>query len=256
MDEDNFFGKHTGYEPSPKRLKTPIAETKIGLISSWQQLSSGLTAVWAQENTRPSIFDAMDRREVYATTGSRVTVRFFGGWDYTKADINSRQPAFRGYEKGVPMGGDLPPRSKQKNAPTFMVYAVRDPIGANLDRIQIIKGWLGADGKTHEKIYNVAWSGDRTPDAEGKLPGVGNTVDVASANWTNTIGSSELGTVWTDPDFDFAERAFYYARVLEIPTPPWYVYDAFRYGVALPTDAPTSHQERAYTSPIWYTPAN
>ena len=253
-DEDNFFGKHTGYEPSPERLDTPIADTEVGVIKSWQQLSSGLTAVWAQDNTRTSIFDAMDRKEVYATTGSRIAVRFFGGWDYTDADMSNRQPAFRGYEKGVPMGGDLPPPSEGKQAPTFMVYALRDPIGANLDRIQIVKGWLDAEGKTRERVYNVAWPGDRTHDAEGKLPPVGNTVNVAAANWTNTIGSSELGTVWIDPDFDPSERAFYYARVLEIPTPPWYIYDAFRYNVPIPEGAPTSHQERAYTSPIWYTP--
>jgi hypothetical protein len=227
-----------------------------GEIFSWQQVASGLTAVWAHENTRASIFDAMDRKEVYATTGPRMAVRFFGGWDYTNADANSRQPAFRGYEKGVPMGGDLPPASEGATAPSFMVFALRDPIGANLDRIQIIKGWLDADGKTHEKVYDVVWSGDRSPDADGKLPAVGNTVDVANANWTNTIGASELGTVWTDPDFDPAQKAFYYARVIEIPTPPWYVYDAFRFGVDIPKDAPTSQQERAYTSPIWYTPAS
>jgi hypothetical protein len=137
-----------------------------------------------------------------------------------------------------------------------MVYALRDPIGANLDRIQIVKGWLDADGKTHEKVFDVAWSGDRTPDANGKLPPVGNTVNVAAANWTNTIGASELATVWIDPEFDAGERAFYYARVLEIPTPPWYAYDAFRFGIDLPKDAPTSQQERAYTSPIWYTPSS
>ena len=156
---------------------------------------------------------------------------------------------------GVPMGGDLT-KAPDGKAPSFMVYAVRDPIGANLDRVQIIKGWLDRNGKTHEKVYDVAWSGGRTPDANGKLPAVGNTVDIDSASWTNTIGASELGTVWTDPGFDPEERAFYYARVLEIPTPPWYLYDVFRFGTQLPKDAPTSQQERAYTSPIWYTPSN
>ena len=253
-EEDNFFGKHSGYEPSPERLSHPFAKSENGELFSWQQVASGLTAVWAHENTRASIFDAMDRKEVYATTGPRMGVRFFGGWDYSDADINSRTPAFRGYEKGVPMGGDLPPASDGASAPTFMVLALRDPIGANLDRIQIIKGWLDADGKTHEKVYDVVWSGDRSPGADGKLPGVGDTVDLANATWTNTIGASELGTVWTDPDFDPSQAAFYYARVLEIPTPPWYVYDAFRFGVDIPEDAPTSQQERAYTSPIWYTP--
>ena len=173
--------------------------------------------------------------------------------NYTKQDLNSRQPAFVGYSKGVPMGGDLTKAPKGKS-PTFMVYALRDPIGANLDRVQIIKGWLDVEGKTHEKVYDVAWSGDREPGADGKLPAVGNTVDVKNANWTNTIGTAELGAVWKDPDFDPKQRAFYYTRVIEIPTPPWYVYDAFRFGVKIPKDAPTSQQERAYTTPIWYTP--
>jgi hypothetical protein len=216
-------------------------------------VASGYTGVWAEENTREAIYDAMARKEVYATTGPRMIVRFFGGWDYSADDLNSRQPAFRGYEKGVPMGGDLKP-VKGKAAPTFMVYALRDPIGANLDRVQIVKGWLDQDGKTHEKVYDVAWSDGRKPDRKGKLPPVGNTVDVKNANWTNTIGASELGTVWTDPDFDPAQSAFYYARVLEIPTPRWVVYDAFRFGVPIPEEAETTHQERAYTSPIWYTP--
>jgi hypothetical protein len=180
-------------------------------------------------------------------------VRFFGGWDYTMDDLNSRQPAFRGYEKGVPMGGDLTAASGDA-APTFMVYALRDPIGANLDRIQIVKGWLDAKGNTHEKVYDVAWSDSRELDANGALPLVGNTVDIKAANWTNTIGASELGIVWKDPDFDAGQRAFYYARVLEIPTPRWVVYDAFRFGVEIPEGAKTTHQERAYTSPIWYTP--
>ncbi|MEJ2177449.1 MAG: DUF3604 domain-containing protein, partial [Gammaproteobacteria bacterium] len=184
-----------------------------------------------------------------------ITVRFFGGWDFDETDLNSRTPAFAGYEKGVPMGGDLPQIPKNSVAPTFMVYALRDVLGANLDRIQIVKGWLDEDDKTHEKIYDVAWSDDRVLGANGKLPPVGNTVDVMNANWANTIGAPELGSVWSDPDFDPSEPAFYYVRVLEIPTPPWYVYDAFRFGIDLPSDAPTSQQERAYTSPIWYTPS-
>jgi len=253
-EENNFFGKHTGYEPSPERLTHPFMKSEHGQFFAWQMLASGITAVWAHENTRASIFDAMDRREVYATTGPRMMVRFFGGWNYTDADINSREPAFRGYENGMPMGADLPPRTGGAAAPDFMVYALRDAIGANLDRIQIVKGWLDRDGTTHEKVYNVAWSDGRTLGSDGTLPAVGNTVDIASASWTNTIGASELGTVWTDPDFDPAESAFYYARVLEIPTPPWYAYDAFRFGIEIPTGAPTSQQERAYTSPIWYTP--
>ena len=254
-EEDNFFGKHPGGEPSPGRVEHPFTKTEFGSFEGWQTAASGMAAVWATENTREAIFDAMQRREVYATTGPRIAVRLFGGWDLTPDDLNSRQPAFRGYEKGVPMGADLPPR-RANGTPKFMVYALRDSIGANLDRIQIVKGWLDRDGKTHERVYDVAWSGDRKLGANGKLPPVGNTVDVKNATWTNTIGASELGTVWTDPDFDANERAFYYARVIEIPTPRWVVYDAFRFGIELPADAKLIGQERAYTSPIWYTPAN
>jgi len=252
--EDNFFGKHTGYEPSPERLTHPFMKTDQGELFAWQLSAAGLAGVWAQENTRKSIFDAMARKEVYATTGPRMVVRLFGGWDFTDADLNSRQPAFRGYEKGVPMGGDLRPRTGE-GGPDFMVYALRDPIGANLDRIQIVKGWLDADGTTHERVYDVSVSGGRQIDQDGRCATpVGNTVDIAAANWLNTIGASELATVWTDPDFDPAQRAFYYARVLEIPTPRWVVYDAFRFGVEIPEGAETILQERAYTSPIWYTP--
>jgi hypothetical protein len=254
--EDNFFGKHTGYEPKPDRMSHPFMENENGKIMGWQMVASGLAAVWATENTREAIFDAMQRKEVYGTTGSRMMVRLFGGWEFSDQDYNSRMPAVMGYEKGVPMGGDLRVMPKDAKAPGFMVYALRDPVGANLDRIQIVKGWMDASGNTREKVYDVAWSDERKPDAKGKLPAVGNTVDVANANWTNTIGAAELGTVWTDPDFDPTQKAFYYARVLEIPTPRWSTYDAFRYGVDLPEDAPTSTQERAYTSPIWYTPAS
>ena len=254
--EDNFFGKHSGYEPGPERMTHPFLESEAGTLYAWQQVSSGLAAVWATENTREAIFDAIARKEIYGTTGSRMAVRFFGGWEFTEQDINNRQPAFTGYKKGVPMGGDLSNKPEEAASPTFMVLGLRDPIGANLDRIQIIKGWLDDKGKTHEKVYDVAWSGERKPDANGKLPPVGNTVDVKNANWTNTIGDSELGTVWTDPEFDAKQKAFYYARVIEIPTPRWSTYDAFRYGVELPKDAPTSTQERAYTSPIWYAPGS
>ena len=253
FEEDNFWGKHTGYEPSPERLTHPFMKTEAGELFAWQLAAAGLQAVYARENTREGVFDAMRRKETYATTGPRMMVRFFGGWDYTEQDLNSRQPAFRGYEKGVPMGGDLKP-VQGKKAPNFMVYALRDPIGANLDRIQIVKGWTDSKGETHEKVYNVAWSGKRELTRKGKLPPVGNTVDIENANWTNTIGASELMTVWTDPDFDAGQRAFYYARVLEIPTPRWVVYDAFRFGTEIPEGATTIGQERAYTSPIWYAP--
>jgi hypothetical protein len=254
VEESNFFGKHTGYEPNAERMSHPFMETDAGTIAGWQMVASGLGAVWAQENTRASIFDAIQRKEVYGTTGPRIGVRFFGGWEFSDKDLNYRILANVGYDKGVPMGGDLRTMPKDAKAPNFLVYALRDPIGANLDRIQIVKGWMGKDGATHEQVYDVDWSGDRKQDAKGKLPPVGNTVNVANAIWFNTIGSSELGTVWSDPDFDPKQKAFYYARVIEIPTPRWTTYDAFRYGVDIPEGVPTSTQERAYTSPIWYTP--
>jgi len=262
VEEDNFFGKHSGAEPSPHRMTHPFMSTDAGTIMGWQMVASGLAAVWARENTREALFDAMARRETYATTGSRLGVRFFGGWSFTLGDLNNRNLAFAGYEKGVPMGGVLPAHDGgqgKKRSPSFMVYAVRDPIGANLDRIQIVKGWY--DGKDlHEKVYDVAWSGqqsgERKPGRDGRLPPVGNTVDVADATWSNTIGLPELGAVWSDPDFNPKHRAFYYARVLEIPTPRWSTYDAFRFGIDIPEGAPTSTQERAYTSPIWYNPAD
>jgi hypothetical protein len=252
VEEENYFGKATNAKPSPQRINHAFTETDQGVFEGYELAASGYAAVWARENTREAIFDALARKEAYGTTGPRIMVRFFGGWNYTRDDLNSRQPAFRGYEKGVPMGGDLP--AKSGDAPTFMVYALRDPIGANLDRVQIVKAWMDKKGDTHEKVYDVAWSDDRVPDADGKLPPVGNTVDVAAANWINSIGAAELGTVWTDPDFDPEQAAVYYARVIEIPTPRWIVYDALRFGIELPEDAETTHQERAYTSPIWYTP--
>jgi hypothetical protein len=255
-EEENFFGKHAGTEPGPDRLTKAFVKTDQGQLMDWQMVASGLAAVWATENTREAIFDAMQRKEVYGTTGPRMTVRFFGGWEYSEQDLYSRIPVLAGYGKGVPMGGDLRAMPADAKAPSFMVYALRDPSGANLDRIQIVKGWLDAKGATQEKVHDVVWSGDRQAGADGKLPAVGNTVDVANANWINTIGASELGAIWTDPDFDPKLKAFYYVRVLEIPTPRWTTYDAFRFGVDPPRDAPTSIQERAYTSPIWFTPAS
>lgn len=251
-EEENFFGKSTSVEPSKTRVSHPFVTAEKGTYPGDSLLASGYQGVWATENTREAIFDAMERKETYATTGPRMTVRFFGGWDYTDDDLRSRIPAFRGYEKGVPMGGDLKAASEGKKAPIFMVYALRDPIGANLDRIQIIKGWMDTKGETHEKVYDVVWSGDRKKDDKGKVPAVGNTVDLEAANWLNTIGASELATVWKDPDFDAKQNAFYYARVIEIPTPRWIVYDKVRLGAEIPKGAKLIHQERAYTSPIWY----
>ncbi len=255
VEEDNFWGKVTPMEPNPERLtNTFISDANTGLtLMEWQVSSAGYAAVWATENTREAIFDAMERRETYATTGTRMTVRFFGGYDFAPEDATSRNPAMIGYAEGVPMGGELGP-DPQGRAPTFLVAALRDPIGANLDRYQIVKGWLDAEGNPQEQVYDVAWSDDRVPGADGKLPPVGSTVDEATATWTNTIGAPELIAVWTDPDFDPALPAFYYGRVLEIPTPRWTAYDAAYFGTEPLPGTVMQLQERAYTSPIWYTP--
>jgi hypothetical protein len=253
VEEDNFFGKTAGSEPSPERATHPFVKTPNAVIMGWEQTASGYAAVWARENTRESIWDAMERRETYATTGPRMVVRFFGGFDFEAKDADNRMPAEIGYTKGVPMGGDLTDAPAGK-APTFLAAALKDPIGANLDRYQIVKGWLDAKGVVHEKVYDIAWAGDRKPGADGKLPPVGDTVDVANASWTNTIGTPELSTVWTDPDFDPSQRAFYYGRVIEIPTPRWTAYDAKKFGIEMSKEIPMTTTERAYTSPIWYTP--
>jgi hypothetical protein len=254
VEQDNFFGKMTTSEPSPTRATHPFIKTERAVIMGWEETASGYAAVWARENTRDSIFEAMQRRETYATTGPRLVVRFFGGFDFDAKDAVNRMPAQIGYTKGVPMGGDLTAAPAGK-APTFLVAALKDPIGANLDRYQIIKGWLDAKGEVHEKIYDVVWSGDRKIGSDGKLPPVGNTVDIENATWTNTIGAPELIAVWKDPDFDPAQRAFYYGRVIQIPTPRWTAYDAKRFNVKMPKEVPMTTTERAYTSPIWYTPA-
>ena len=252
-EEDNFFGKHAPAEPKPRRGSMIVGRFKENIWPGWSQVASGYTAVWARENTREAIFDAMMRKESYATTGSRIQVRFFGAWDFVAEDANTRLPANVGYYKGVPMGGDLTAAPDGKS-PTFLVAARKDPLSGNLDRIQIVKGWLDSEGATHEKVYDVVWAGDRKFGADGKLPPVGDTVDVENAIWTNTIGLPELISVWIDPDFDPTQRAFYYARVIEIPTPRWTAYDAKYFGVDAPAEAPMTTQERAYTSPIWFTP--
>jgi hypothetical protein len=254
-EEENFFGKHSGVEPGPERWEHVVIEAPDPefTIHGWQQAAAGWAAVWATENTREAIFDAMMRKETYATTGTRMTVRFFGGWDFSEEDTRTRLPAEAGYEKGVPMGGDLT-TAPAGSAPSFLVAALKDPYSGNLDRIQIVKGWLDDRGAAHEKIYDVAWSGDRARGPDGKLPTVGNTVDVATATWRNTIGSPELIAVWEDPDFDPEQPAVYYARVIEIPTPRWTAYEAVRYGIDMPPEVPMVTQERAYTSPIWYSP--
>jgi hypothetical protein len=254
-EEENFFGKHSGKEPKPERWSSLIGEFEGIKFVGWEQVSSGYAAVWTTENTREAIFDAMMRKEVYGTTGPRMTVWFFGGWNFEAEDARTRAPGRIGYAKGVSMGGDLP-KAPAGTAPSFLVAALKDPTSGNLDRIQIVKGWVDENGATHEKVHDVVW-GDaetRKPGSGGKLPAVGTTVDVANATWTNTIGDPELIAVWKDPDFDPKQRAFYYGRVIEIPTPRWTAYDAKRYGVEMDEDVPMVTQERAYTSPIWYTP--
>ena len=258
--EDNFFGEFANGLPSPDRWKTPLAmvnnDPKKGpLVSVWGEQAAGLGGVWARENTREAIWDALKRKEVYATTGDRPIVRVFAGWDFAPADLDRPDFAANGYAHGVPMGGDLSKAPAGKR-PVFMVYALRDPDGPNLDRIQIIKGWLGKDGKTQERIFDVAVSGGRKigPDGRCKTP-VGSTVDVANATYTNTIGAATLSAYWKDPAFDATQRAFYYVRVIQIPSPRWTAYDQKRYGIKMPDYVPMTVTDRAYTSPIWYSPA-
>ena len=252
--ENNFFGKHSGAEPNRDRWKHPMAKVGDHAYQSYDMVASGLAAVWAKDNSRREIFNAMARKEVYATTGSRMTVRFFGAWDFEQSDADTRLPATVGYAKGVPMGSNLAGESEGR-APTFLFAARKDPLSGNLDRIQLVKVWVDDANTRHEKVYEAVWAGDRSLDASGKLPPIGNTVDVVNATWTNTIGLTELIGVWTDPHFDPEQSASYYARVLEIPTPRWMAYEAKRYGLTnLPKDVEMVTQERAYTSPIWYTP--
>ncbi len=255
--ENNYFGKLPHLEPSAERFEEVVlrsTEDNSPVIYSWQMSASGLVAAWARENTRESIFNAMTRKEVYATTGSRITVRVFGGWDFTADEVERADFAERGYTGGVPMGGDLTNGPNGK-APSFMIRAVRDPDNANLDRVQVIKGWLDDDGNTQERIYDVACADGRAI-VERRCDGeVGNTVDVADASYTNTIGDPLLTAHWVDPDFDPDQRAFYYVRVIEIPKPRWTAYDAKFYGVEMPDEVPMMIQDRAYTSPIWYTPS-
>jgi hypothetical protein len=256
VEEENYIGKHAGTEPSPERWNHPMAKFAGRQYDGWAMSASGYAGVWATENTREALFDAMMRKEVYATTGPRMLVRFFGGWEFEDKDAINRLPAEVGYTKGVPMGGELY-KAPEGKSPTFIVAAMKDPLSGNLDRIQVVKGWLGKDGNTYEKVYDVVWSDMDTRPMDkktGKVPAVGNTVDVKNATWLNSIGDPELLKVWEDPDFDPELPAFYYARVIEIPTPRWTAYDAYRYGVEVSEEVPMIIQERAYTSPIWYNP--
>lgn len=256
IEEDNFYGKHVDQEPRAGRW-SEVSKKGLGRTRyTWQYLAAGYAAVWAPENTRAALWDALKRREVYGTSGSRITLRFFGGWGYGAADARARDVAGSGYAKGVPMGADLPKPPAGAKAPTFLVAAMKDPQSGNLDRIQVVKGWLDRNGRGQEKVYDVAWgdAGRRKIDRKGRLTPVGDTVDVATATWTDTIGDPQLSAAWTDPDFDASVRAFYYARVIEIPTPRWTCYDAVRFGVKMSPEVPMKHQERAWASPIWYTP--
>jgi hypothetical protein len=259
--QDNFFGEFATGLPSPERWKTPLAmvnndPSKGPLVSVWNEQAAGLGGVWARENTRAAIWDALKRKEVYATTGDRPIVRLFAGWDFAPSDLDRPEPDFaaNGYAHGVPMGGSLSkaPASKQ---PVFIVYALRDPDGPNLDRIQIIKGWLGQDGKSQERIFDVAVSGDRKIGPDGRCNTlVGDTVDVANATYTNTIGDAYLKAYWKDPTFDPTQRAFYYVRAIQIPSPRWTAYDQKRFGIKMADYVPMEVTDRAYTSPVWYTP--
>ena len=275
-EEDNFWGKSVNYEPGSSRRPNsnfiiyqeggvadsaswvdyvPSAEDVV--IYTWEQLASGYAAVWATDNSREAIFDAMRRKEVYATTGSRIALRFFAGWDFEQRDADRPNLASIGYRKGVPMGAELKARQPAPgHAPQLLIAASKDPSAANLDRVQVIKGWLDASGTSRERVYDVVWSGDRQPDDQGKLPPILSTVQKNEASYLNSVGAAELATVWTDPDFDPDVAAFYYVRVLEIPTPRWNVYDEHRLRVKFPPEAPDIHQERAYSSPIWYSPSN
>jgi len=250
-DDDNFFGKFPDSEPGAARLGNRMGGK---LWENRRLAASGYTGVWARENTREALFDALRRREVYASTGPRITLRFFGGWDLGAADLMGADFAERAARKAVPMGAVMPARTGQ-GAPVFLVAAARDPLGANLDRVQIVKGWTLADGDTAERVYDVALAGGRAPGVSGTAPALASTVDPARSSYANTVGATELSAAWTDPDFDPAQDAFYYARVLEIATPRWSTYDAARFGVERPADVPADIQERAYSSPIWYTPA-
>lgn len=252
-DDDNFFGKHPGAEPKVGRIDKTQGIGNRDKRKGWNYLASGYAGVWATANTRAAIFDAMMRKEVYGTTGPRMVLRVFGGWDFKAGDL-AGDWVKAGYTRGVPMGGELKPGTG--GAPSFIVSALKDPQGANLDRVQVIKGWVDGSGQAQERVYDVVWSDmSKRVAAGGKVPAVGNTVDTATATYANSIGAPTLSTVWSDPDFDPKQRAFYYVRVLEIPTPTWVNFDMVRFKLKLDPAIPLTQQERGYTSPIWYNPA-
>ncbi len=252
-DEDNFYGKHSAaMEPQPDRWKDPVGGRGDVVIPGFFMAASGYAAVWAIENTREAIWDALQRREVYATTGSRISVRFFGGWDFTEEDVYASNMAELGYKKGVPMGASL--LQSKASAPTFMLHAAKDPNGANLDRLQVIKGWEDNQGQVHEKVFNVDWSNPelRSMNASGDVADIPSTVD--GATYSHKYGATELSTLWQDPEFKANQKAFYYVRVIEVPSPRWTAYDASAFGVEMPEYVQKTTTERAYSSPIWYDP--
>jgi len=253
-EEDNYTGKFAFESHADHRLLGMQGQPEGQKKQVREFSSGGLAGVWADENTREAVFDAMLRRETFGTSGTHMKVRLFGGWDFTAADGQQSNWVENGYARGVPMGSELG-AAPEGAAPAFIVWALKDPNSGNLDRVQIVKGWVDAAGQQHERIYDVAWSDERQPDAAtGKLPPVGNTVDIKTASYENSIGDSELYAVWSDPDFDAGEHAFYYLRALEIPTPRWSTRDAVALGVEIPEGLPATIQERAWSSPIWYTP--
>jgi len=254
-EEFNFNGSHATLDDTPKKRLDPRTNASGDLPGAVG--SGGITAVWAEENTRESIFDAMKSKETYGTSGTLIKLRFFGGWNFSKEFLNDANFIEKAYIHAVPMGRDLRTKPKDSKSPSFLIWALKDPESGNLDRIQIVKGFKNKWGRPADKIYDVAWSGDREIDSKtGKLPPVGNTVNIKKATYTNSIGSSQLSVVWTDPDFNPDEKAVYYVRVLEIPTPRWSTYDAAKTGVDIPEGLPPTIQERAWSSPIWYSPDN
>ena len=251
VEENNYHGKLPLLDGSAALRLGRATYYPTHMPGGVRWSAAGLAAVWARENTRESLYDAMRRKETYATSGPRIAVRFFGGWNYPRDLAERKDWIALAQQTGVPMGGGLP--ASQAAAPSFVIWAIRDPDSGNLDRVQIIKGWIDATGQSHERVFDVVWSGERSIDtASGQLPAVGNTVDVATATYSNSIGAEQLATVWTDPEFDAAREAFYYARVIEIPTPRWSTFDTVKLGIVAPQ--PTSLQERAVTSAIWYKP--
>jgi hypothetical protein len=253
LDESEFYGKFKTVEPNnTERWNFPLVEGNGDAYKGWEMAASGVMGVWAESNTREALWEAMYNRETFSTTGPRLKMRFFGGFGLTESDMADRM-ARAGYDRGVPMGSVLT-GSADTTAPGFLIHVVKDPDGANLDRVQVIKGWVDGQGETKELIYEVVWAGDRALDAKGKLPSIGNTVNMETATYTNDIGETELSTYWSDPDFDPALPSFYYVRVLEIPTPRWTLFDKVRHNLDLPDNVPLVHQERGVTSPIWYTP--